>query len=205
VVGSSDIATRKLSDRRPVAEAGDAVYRGPMTDAASFEIATARMRLVRMSARHLDDLVALDADPEVMRFVGGVSTTREQYVEILPRMMQWNDRLYGFFAALNDGAFAGWFHLRPSVVDDRTLELGYRLRRETWGKGFATEGSRALLRHAFHALGQREVDACAVAENVASTGVMKKCGMRKVGAFIHPRLPVLVDRYLVEREAAILD
>jgi len=160
--------------------------------------------MVRIDASHLDDLVALDSDPEVMRHVGGVSPSREQYAEILPRMMTWSDRPFGFFAAYFEDRFTGWFHLRPSVVDDRILELGYRLRREAWGRGLATEGSRALLRHAFTTLGEREVDACAVPENIASTGVMKKCGMRRVGSFVHPRLPVPVDRYLVERDAAVL-
>lgn len=168
------------------------------------ELITPHIRMIRLGPSHLDDLVSLDSDPDVMRYVGGVATTREHYVEILPRMMTWNDRPFGFLAAYVEGRFAGWFHLRPSVVDDRILELGYRLRREVWGKGLATEGSRALLRHAFSTLGEREVDACAMPENVASTGVMKKCGMRRVGSFFHPRLPVLVDRYLVEREVAIL-
>lgn len=165
---------------------------------------TPNIRMTRLGASHIDDLVALDSDPEVMRYVGGKATSREQYEEILPRMMTWNDRPFGFLAAYVEGAFVGWFHLRPSVVDDRILELGYRLRREAWGRGLATEGSRAVLRHAFSTLGEREVDACAMPENVGSTRVMKKCGMRKVGSFIHPRLPVLVDRYLVERDAAQL-
>ena len=43
------------------------------------------------------------------------------------------------------GRFIGWFHLRPP--DDP--ELGYRLRRDLWGRGYATEGSRALIDHAF--------------------------------------------------------
>jgi RimJ/RimL family protein N-acetyltransferase len=57
------------------------------------------------------------------------------------------------------------------------LELGYRLRRASWKKGYATEGSRALLGHAFEKLGEKRVVAEAFRENVASTNVMKKVGM----------------------------
>ena len=65
--------------------------------------------------------------------------------ELLPRMLAWDGQPFGFLAAYEAGSFVGWFHLRPSVADAGILELGYRLRRAAWGRGLATEGSRALL------------------------------------------------------------
>ena len=67
---------------------------------------------------------------------------------------------FGLFAAheKDSGAFIGWFCLRPErggPLDE--VELGYRLRQEAWGKGYATEGSRALLGKAFSELDVRLV------------------------------------------------
>jgi RimJ/RimL family protein N-acetyltransferase len=102
-------------------------------------------------------------------------------------------------AAYERDVFVGWFHLRPSVFDASMLELGYRLRREAWGRGLATEGGRALVRYAFEDLDERSVDACADPRNVASTNVMIKCGMQPVGTAMHPHAPIEVVRYLVRR------
>ena len=159
------------------------------------------MHLVRVREDHLDDFIALDSDPEVMRFIsGGEPNSRQLYLdELLPRMMAYESEPYGYLCAYLGERFIGWFHLRPSVADDSILELGYRLRRETWGKGLATEGGRALVRHAFEQLDQPAVDACADPRNAASIRVMVKCGMHRVGTFVHPRVPLEVVRYLVER------
>ncbi len=168
--------------------------------ATSFELRTARMHLCRIGPQHVDDLVALDSDPEVMRYIsGGRPSTRQDYDEYLPRMMAHDDQPYGFLAAYEEGRFIGWFHLRPSVADESILELGYRLQRRAWGRGLATEGGRALLRHAFEVLDQPAVDACADPDNAASIRVMIKCGMHRAGTFVHPRVPIEVVRYLVER------
>lgn len=172
----------------------------------TFSLTTARLRLERLGPQHLDDLVELDSDPLVVRFVGGVSLDRAaQEAQVLPRLRAWDEQPYGFAAAYEDGAFVGWFHLRPSVADPEVLELGYRLRRAAWGRGLATEGSRGILRYAFETLGQPAVDACADPANVASTRVMVKCGMRRLGTIVHPRFDKLVDRYLVTRDEAILE
>lgn len=154
----------------------------------------------------LDALVALDADPLVMRHInGGHSVPRRAYEdELLGRMMAHGDRRCGFFSAFaapDEGEFLGWFHLRPSVFDARIHELGYRLRREVWGRGLATEGSRALLDHGFAQLGAAAVDACALRDNGASIAVMRKCGMSYVGMFEHPRAGVRLARYLVARSS----
>lgn len=160
------------------------------------------MHLRRLGAEHLDDLVRLDSDPEVMRFInGGTPSSRESYVaELLPRMTAFDDQPYGFAAAYHRSRFIGWFHLRPSVADSAVLELGYRLRRDVWGRGLASEGGRALVRYAFEILDRTTVDACADPRNTASIRVMEKCGMHRVGTFIHPRIPIEVVRYLIERD-----
>lgn len=170
--------------------------------AVPLEFRTARLELRRLTRDHLDDLVALDADPEVMRFIsGGAPNPRSLYeTEILARMTGWDDEPFGFLAVYEGGTFQGWFHLRPSVADAAILELGYRLRRAAWGRGLATEGALALLTHAFDALDQPAVDACAHPDNAASIHVLRKCGMRFVGTFMHPRVPLEVVHYLVDRE-----
>ncbi|HLK26090.1 MAG TPA: GNAT family N-acetyltransferase, partial [Caulobacteraceae bacterium] len=60
---------------------------------------------------------------------------------------------------------------------------GYRLRKAFWGRGYASEGARALIDRAFRDHGARRVFACTYAENLASRGVMEKCGMRFVRAY----------------------
>ena len=169
-----------------------------------FVLTTPRLSLRRIDDEHLDDLVELDSDPAVMRFInGGTPTPREVYQEsLLERMKAFGDQPYGYAAAYEDGRFVGWFHLRPSVADPEVLELGYRLRREAWGRGLATEGSRALVRYAFETLDTGTVNACAMPENTASISVLKKCGMHFVGTFLHPRGGIEVVRYLCQSSAS---
>ncbi len=171
--------------------------------AVPLELRTARLHLRRLTAAQLPDLIALDADPEVMRYIsGGAPNSREDYEdELLPRMLAWDEHPFGYLSAYEGDTFQGWFHLRPSVADGAALELGYRLRRPAWGRGLASEGARALTEYAFETLGHPVVDACAHPDNAASIRVMMHCGMRRVGTFLHPRVPIEVVRYMIEREA----
>lgn len=166
-----------------------------------FVLDTARLHLHRITDANLDDLVTLDSDPAVMRFIsGGEPTPRQVYTDtLLERMKAYADQPYGYAAAYEAERFVGWFHLRPSVTDDAVLELGYRLRQDAWGRGLATEGSAALVRYAFNELDQSVVDACALEGNAASIAVMKKCGMHYAGRFVHPRGGMEVVRYWVRR------
>src|SRR5215212_5130912 len=96
----------------------------------------------------VDNLVALDGDPSVMRYItGGPPTPRETLEhDHLPAYLDYYERYagYGFWVAIEkeSGEFLGWFHLRPHDDDlPDEPELGYRLRRSAWGKGYASEGS----------------------------------------------------------------
>ncbi len=106
----------------------------------------------------------------------------------LPAFLGYYERFpgYGFWAAIekSSGAFLGWFHFRPlrgSATDDP--ELGYRLSRASWGMGYATEGSLALLHKGFTELGIDRVWAATMTVNTGSRRVMEKIGMRFVRTF----------------------
>ncbi len=127
--------------------------------------------------------VELDSDPEVVRYVGHPEPTTLARVEqvIWPRIAGQYARHphQGAWATheIAGGAFIGWFFCRPTNEPPHELELGYRLRRASWNKGYATEGSRALLTHAFDVVGEKRVVAEVSRENRASMNVMKKLGM----------------------------
>ncbi|MEV4498694.1 GNAT family N-acetyltransferase [Micromonospora arborensis] len=151
-------------------------------------VGTERLRLRRLTTADVGALVELDSDPEVMRFLSGgvatgLATVRD---EQLPRLLAGYDRHPGLgrWAALDreTGDFLGWFALDPSA-DGTEAELGYRLRRSTWGRGLATEGSRALVRHAFDTVGVCRVWAETMAVNERSRRVMTKAGLHYVRTF----------------------
>jgi RimJ/RimL family protein N-acetyltransferase len=151
---------------------------------------TERLVLRWFTDADVDNLFALDSDPEVMRYLtGGTSTPRDAIEhDILPRFLRSYEPHagFGYWAAEEKatGAFLGWFGFHPpdgSGPDN--VELGYRLRRAAWGKGYATEGSRALIRMGFAELGVRRVFATTYQDNLASRRVMEKLGMTLVRTF----------------------
>lgn len=144
---------------------------------------TERLRLDPLTAEHAELLVELDSDPEVLRLVFGRALTREEVLtEHLPRRLHPDGppRGIGYWAGFEGGEFAGWWTLAVDPADDTTAELGYRLRRAAWGRGLATEGSRALLDHAFHTLRLPRVWARTMAVNAASRRVLAGLGLRHV-------------------------
>jgi RimJ/RimL family protein N-acetyltransferase len=148
---------------------------------------TNRLVLRRFTEADVDLLVELDRDPEVMRLVNrGPPPSREAIEgDILPAFLGYYQRFpgFGFWAVIEKatGAFIGWFHLRPDpagTTDDP--ELGYRFVSSAWGKGYATEGSRALIDKTFSDLGARRVVASTMAVNLRSRRVLEKAGLTLV-------------------------
>jgi RimJ/RimL family protein N-acetyltransferase len=92
---------------------------------------TDRLLLRRFTEADVDNLVELDSDPEVMRFInGGRPTPREEVDnDLLPAYLAYYQRSagYGFWAAIekSTGEFVGWFHFRPPPGGGRDdVELG---------------------------------------------------------------------------------
>ncbi len=156
-------------------------------------LTTERLTLCQFTHADVDQLVALDSDPAVMRWLnGGVPTPRAVIErEILPRFLRSYQRRagYGVWAAIEraSGDFVGWFGFQPrdgadlDEIDE--IELGYRLRRSAWGKGYATEGARALIRKGFTELGAQRIVATTYQDNLASRRVMEKAGLRLARTF----------------------
>ena len=157
---------------------------------------TERLALRRLTAGDAANLLNLDGDPQVMRFLTGTTRSLAQVRdEVLPDLAGCHLRYpgFGYWAAETraGGRFIGWFGLRPVTPTDGAIEhwpdargqtgvasLGYRLRRSAWGQGYATEGARAMVRLAFTDLGVREVVATTMAVNTGSRRVMEKAGLR---------------------------
>lgn len=134
-----------------------------------------------------DNLVSLDADPLVMRHVSdGAPTPRAQIVDwTIPRARAENAAHgTGIWTLVHKptGEFAGWVALRRPRHGGRRreLELSYRLPRDFWGAGLATEAARAILAAGFAAQPADRVFAGTTPENVASRRVLEKIGMRRV-------------------------
>jgi RimJ/RimL family protein N-acetyltransferase len=158
---------------------------------------TDRLVLRRFTGDDLELLVELDSDPEVKRYIDdGAPVDRQELAAMLAWWLGYYERYegYGFWAAVEkaSGAFVGWFHLRPGEgAGPREPELGYRLLREAWGRGYATEGSKALIDKAFAELGAERVYASTMVVNTGSWRVMEKVGLRYVRTF-HAGWPVKI-------------
>ncbi|HEU4948397.1 MAG TPA: GNAT family N-acetyltransferase [Kribbella sp.] len=150
-------------------------------------LGTERLVLRRFTMGDAELLVELDSDVEVMRYLTGRPTPRDVIeTKVLPEILATYERYpqLGTFAAheRTSGRFVGWFGLQPTG-EHRVADLGYRLRRAAWGRGYATEGSRALVAKAFTDLDLRKVIATTMAVNTRSRRVMQGSGLRFVRLF----------------------
>ena len=160
---------------------------------------TERLLLRRFTESDVANLHDLHGDPEVMRFINGGRGVPRDVIrnETLPRFLRAYERFEGFgvWAAIerSTGEFVGWFEFYPwKDVSPEEVELGYRLRRSAWGKGYATEGSRALIRKGFTELGVQRVVAETMTVNAASRRVMEKAGLKYVRTF-HQEWPERIE------------
>ncbi|RMH27479.1 MAG: N-acetyltransferase [Planctomycetota bacterium] len=144
-----------------------------------------RLSLVAPSMEHLDALCAMWSDAETMRYVGkGLAWTREEVAARIERAMKSHaERGMAFWTIVRngDGVVLGQGGVVPIEFDGPEIELGYRLGRAHWGRGYATEAAGLTRDHAFGALGVGRLVAVTYPENVASRRVLAKVGFRETG------------------------
>ena len=151
---------------------------------ADFHLCTARLVLRPGTPADRADLIALEADAEVMLYLNGGQPVPDEGLPdadfLTPRG---HEKEVLVVHDLASGRFVGWFALLDDGVVDgvKTGELGYRLRRAAWRKGYATEAALGLVQVALGAMGFACLRAETMAVNQGSRRVLEKAGFRHVG------------------------
>ena len=163
---------------------------------------TERLILRYIHEDDFDNLYRMNSDPLIMKYVGDGSTrSHEQMINELGILISHYTRKpgLGIWATIlkSTNTFVGASGL---VYYDNTpeIEIGYRLLKEHWNNGYATEASIGLLKYGFNNIGVRKIVSSAHVENFASRRVMEKIGMRHLDDRVNYRC--LQAYYEIEAE-----
>jgi RimJ/RimL family protein N-acetyltransferase len=158
---------------------------------ASALIETERLELRPLTIDDVDAYLGLHADPDVAHFLGEMD--RELAVARLQRdARQWEERGCGLFKVTHrdDGRFVGRVGLRYWPQFDET-ELGWTLRREEWGHGFATEAAAAVATWGFRELPVEYLTANIEPRNARSIAVAERLGMTRLRDDVLDGIPAI--------------
>lgn len=148
-------------------------------------LTSARLRYEPFADQHFEGLAAMNADPEVMRYILGRPETADETRAAIARVRtRWAEWGYGWWTLLDaaSGAVVGAACIQHLGKDRANPhEIGWRLRRASWGQGLATEAARTLAGHAFDVLDAPLLCAVRHPDNAASRRVMDRLGMRYTG------------------------
>ncbi|ALV41825.1 acetyltransferase [Pseudarthrobacter sulfonivorans] len=140
---------------------------------------TSRLRFRQMASADLDNMTALLGDPAVMAYYPAPKTREEA-----AQWIAWNEANYAthgyglWIVETLDGEFLGDCGLTCQQVNGRSeLEVGFHIRAEAWGRGYATEAAAACMEFARDELAVKQLVAIIHPENVASRRVAEKIGM----------------------------
>lgn len=152
---------------------------------------TNRLILREILPSDAEGLFEMDSDPLVHTYLGNKPVTHmQQVMDVIDFIRkQYKENGIGRWAMIEKSTnhFVGWAGLK--FVQEETnhksnyYDLGYRLLRKHWGKGFATEAAIASLNYGFQQLGLQEIFAAAHLENKASDRILRKVGFEPDGVF----------------------
>ncbi|MBD3849477.1 GNAT family N-acetyltransferase [Bosea sp. SSUT16] len=166
----------------------------------SFE--TERLLIRPRSMADFDACLAMDRDPDVTQYIVGPWDDPVAHQAFLTDRIQrsFGDGLgyWSIFPRAEPNQFLGWILLIPYDGIGPEIEIGWRLNRLAWGKGFATEAARPFVRHAFELLKLPRIVADINPANASSIRVARKIGMRFVGDIEHDG--ALLKSYLMTAE-----
>jgi RimJ/RimL family protein N-acetyltransferase len=154
-------------------------------------IETPRLILRQWKQSDEEPYISLNADPEVMEYFPSVKTPTETLAQI-ERIAAYIDKNgYGFWAVerKDNQQFIGFTGICEPGFDAHftpCIEVGWRLSKENWGHGFATEAALACLDFGFDKLSLKEIYSFTSIHNYRSEKVMQRIGMEKAGEFDHP-------------------
>ena len=158
---------------------------------------TSRLILRKFDESDVGSLLGFRGDSEVMRFsITGPETREDIQTKYLPGCLRRYSRDgLGQWAVVrtSDGSCVGECGICVQEVDgEREFEISYRIRRDCWGNGLATEAARACCDYGFRQAGLRRLISIIEAENAASIRVAEKMGMTLEKRASFHRIPVLV-------------
>jgi RimJ/RimL family protein N-acetyltransferase len=159
------------------------------------ELRTPRLLLRLWRDDDLDALAEMNADPEIVEFLPSTLTRAESAAMLARLRAHFDEHGFGLWAIEAAGDVVGFTGLSvPPFTAHFTpcVEVGWRLARGVWGRGYATEAARAAMDDGFARVGLAEIVSFTVPDNVRSRRVMERLGMTRSEAddFEHPRLPV---------------
>lgn len=146
-------------------------------------IETDRLLLRRFVEADLDALAAVHADPDTMRYLGGVKTREEAKAWLTRKLAGYGEPGTGVLAVIEKatGRVIGQCGLVQQIVDgEPDIEIGYTLASHVWRRGYASEAAAALRDYGFRVLGLARMISLIPADHVASIGVARKIGLRFV-------------------------
>ena len=143
-----------------------------------------------------EPFAALNADARVMEYMPSVLSSERSDALAAELSVEIEERGFGLWAIEIPGVaeFAGFAGLHVPTFEapfTPCVEIGWRLAHDLWGRGYATEAARAVVRDGFERLGLAEILSWTVPANLRSRRVMEKIGMRRSPGddFDHPRVP----------------
>jgi RimJ/RimL family protein N-acetyltransferase len=164
--------------------------------AAPVLIETGRLRLRNWQDADLVPFAALNADPRVMEFFPRSLDRAASDALAARERARIDEKGYGLYAAevRASGDFIGFIGLAEvtfAAAFAPAVEIGWRLSRQSWGSGYATEGARAVIDDAFTRLELESLVSFTAEWNARSRRVMEKIGMVRdaAGDFLYPTLP----------------
>ena len=158
---------------------------------------TSRLILRKFNESDVDPLLGIRGDPEVMRFsITGPETREDIQTKYLPGCLRryFRDGL-GQWAVVrkSDGICVGECGICAQEVDgEKEFEISYRMRRDCWGIGLATEAARACRDYGFKKAGLRRLISIIESGNTASIRVAEKMGMKLEKKASFHKIPVLI-------------
>ncbi|MDO6596579.1 GNAT family N-acetyltransferase [Oceanihabitans sp. 2_MG-2023] len=174
-----------------------------------FHIETKRLLLRELRLTDLDGMFALDSDPDVHKYLGNkpVKTIDESKKILESVLSQYKERGIGRFAVIEkaSGDFVGWSGLRLNTEYNmngftKYYDVGYRLIKQYWGKGYATESGKAAIDYAFKVLKLPEIYATTEIGNQASHNALLKIGLHYIEDFYFEQEQMNLRWYKLENK-----
>lgn len=141
-----------------------------------------RLYLREFTKDDLNLIHELNKDPEVMKYVKDPETLEQSKESLKRYLASYDGNGLGIWALhqMESNEFIGFF-IFIKYENTEEIEVGYRLHKKFWGKGFATEITKVLIDYGFDVLELKEMFAVTMPGNKASEKVLKKCGFRNYG------------------------